>query len=146
MKQLILRTLALFATVTLFAATPTTPDDTKAIQGTWKPDNAELAGHRLSDSLTAKITLTLTDGAYTVTVGDSTDKGTYKIDPSTNPKSVTLTGTEGPHQGKTFTGIYDLDGDTLKICYDLTGQQTPKDFKTEPGTKLYLVTYTRDKK
>jgi uncharacterized protein (TIGR03067 family) len=150
MKQLILRTLALLATSALLAASPapaaSPADDAKAIQGTWKPAGAELAGHRLSDRLTARITLTLSDGAYTVTVGDSTDKGTYKIDPSTHPRSITLTGTEGPHQGKTFAAIYELDGDILRICYDLTGQQAPKDFKTEPNTKLYLVTYMREKK
>jgi uncharacterized protein (TIGR03067 family) len=54
-------------------------------------------------------------------------------------------GTEGPNQGKTFPAIYELNGDTLRICYDLSGAKRPAEFKTIAGTKLYLVTYSRSK-
>jgi uncharacterized protein (TIGR03067 family) len=146
MNLLISRTLALVATLTFLAATATAPaDDAKAIQGTWKAAKAELAGHVLSDGLTREITLTLTGGAYTVTFRDSADKGTYKLDLNTNPRTITIAGTEGPNKDKTFHAIYELDGDTLRICYDLSGEQTPREFKTETGTKLYLVTYERQK-
>jgi uncharacterized protein (TIGR03067 family) len=144
MNHLIPRTLALVASLVFLAAAPS-DDDAKAIQGTWKPARAELAGHALSEILTKQITLKLTDGAYTVTVRDSADRGTYKLDPSTHPKSITITGTDGPNKDKTFPAIYELDGDTLKICYDLSGKETPKNFKTEPNTKLYLVVYERQK-
>ena len=41
--------------------------------------------------------------------------------------------------------IYELNGDTLRICYDLSGSKRPTEFKTAAGTKLYLVTYNRKK-
>jgi len=56
---------------------------------------------------------------------------------------MTITDTAGPNQGKTFPAIYELKGDTLRICYDLSGAKRPTEFKTVAGTQLYLVTYTR---
>jgi len=44
---------------------------------------------------------------------------------------------EGPEdgpKGKTFRGIYSLDGDTLKICIAQEGNKRPSDFSTEDST------------
>jgi uncharacterized protein (TIGR03067 family) len=59
---------------------------------------------------------------------------------------MTITGTEGPNYGKTFPAIYELKGDTLRICYDLSGTKRPTEFKSVAGTRLYLVTYHRKSK
>jgi uncharacterized protein (TIGR03067 family) len=58
---------------------------------------------------------------------------------------MTIVGTKGPNTGKTFPCIYDIKGDTFRICYDLSGAKRPTEFKTAAGTKLYLVTYNRKK-
>jgi uncharacterized protein (TIGR03067 family) len=84
-------------------------------------------------------------GKYEVSVGGKPDKGTYTIDATTKPKSMSITGTEGPNNGKTFPAIYELKADTLIICYDLSGEKRPTEFKSVAGTKLYLVTYNRQK-
>jgi uncharacterized protein (TIGR03067 family) len=54
-------------------------------------------------------------------------------------------GTKGPNKGKTFPAIYEVKGDTLRVCYDLDGKERPREFKTEKGKKYFLVTYERDK-
>ena len=59
--------------------------------------------------------------------------------------TLDITGVKGPNQGKTFLAIYELKGDTLKVCYDLSGKERPTEFKTKPDTQLYLVTYRREK-
>ena len=33
-----------------------------------------------------------------------------------------ITGTNGPNKGKTFLVIYELKGDELRVCYDLSGE------------------------
>jgi uncharacterized protein (TIGR03067 family) len=58
---------------------------------------------------------------------------------------MTIVGTKGPNTGKTFPCIYEIKGDTFRICYDLSGAKRPTEFKTVTGTKLYLVTYNRKK-
>jgi len=117
----------------------------KAVQGLWKPLKAELGGQPMAEEILKMITLRLGDGRYVVTVGGQLDKGTCAIDSSTQPKGMTITGTEGPNQGKTFPAIFELEGDTLRICYDLSGKRRPTEFKSLPGTRLYLATYHRAK-
>ena len=121
-------------------------DDAKAVQGSWKPAKAELAGQPMAEAVLKIISLKLENGQYEVFVGAAPDKGTYTIDSTSKPKSMIITGTEGPNNGKTFPAIYELDGDTLRICYDLSGAKRPTEFKSIAGTKLYLVTYNRKKK
>jgi uncharacterized protein (TIGR03067 family) len=87
--------------------------------------------------------MNLEDGEYKVMADGHPDKGTYKVDTTTKPKSMTIVGTDGPNKGKTFPCIYEVKGDSLKICYDLSGTRRPEEFKTTEGTKLYLVTYKR---
>ena len=117
--------------------------DAKAIQGDWRPIKAELAGIPMADETLKMISLKIGEGTYEVHVGNSPDKGTVAVDPSTTPKGMTITGTDGPNKGKTFPCIYELKGDTMRICYDLSGTKRPTEFKSVAGTKLYLVTYTR---
>ena len=163
MRRVLLMSVAVAGLLTAFAAGA--PDeargddaknaDAKAIQGNWKPDKAELAGKPMPDAILRTISLKLENGKYDVLVGDKPDKGTYTLDATTQPGSITVTGTEGPNQGKTYPAIYELrrgelsrddaKRDTLRICYDLSGEKRPAEFKTAAGTKLYLVTYSRKK-
>jgi uncharacterized protein (TIGR03067 family) len=135
--------IGLAVAVTMIACATDSLDDPKAIQGKWIPTQAELAGQPMPDDVLKAISLKLENGKYEVFVGEHPDRGTYTIDAGTKPKSMSVTGTEGPNQGKTFPAIYELDGDTLRICYDLSGASRPTEFKSVAGTKLYLVTYKR---
>lgn len=59
----------------------------------------------------------------------------FKIDPSTTPRHIDFTTTEGSDKGKTSQGIYSLEGDTLRIAFAQPGQDRPKDFNTKEGSK-----------
>ncbi len=135
--------LTLATALTAFAAD--SRNDAQAVQGSWRPITAELAGKPMPEAVIKTISLKLDKGKYEVFVGKHPDRGTYTIDPISKPKSMTITGTEGPNQGKTFPAIYELKGDTLRICYDLSGTKRPITFATVAGTQLYLVTYQRAK-
>jgi len=123
--------------------------DRDALQGTWLPSAAELAGKKYPDEIRKSVKLVIKDDKYVVTVGtEGPDEGTVKLNAAVKPKEMDITGTDGPNKGKTFLCIYELNrdqtkGDTLRICYDLSGKSRPKEFKTQAGTKLYLVTYKR---
>jgi uncharacterized protein (TIGR03067 family) len=120
------------------------PANLKEFDGTWIPATAEMAGQSMPESVLKAITLKLDDGRYEVTVlGEQPDTGTFVLNPAAGPKAIKINGTKGPNTGKTFLAIYELKRDTLRVCYDLSGEKTPAEFKTSAGTKLYLVTYRR---
>jgi uncharacterized protein (TIGR03067 family) len=120
-------------------AEPRTPD------GIWKPITGRLGGAQLPDAALKAITLKLTGTNYEVTVeGEGTDRGTCTLDTSTTPKRMTIRGTDGPNRGKTFLAIYEMRDDrSLRVCYDMSGTQFPKDFQSPKGTKHYLAEYRR---
>jgi len=43
-------------------------------------------------------------------------RGTYIIDASAKPAAIDFRDTAGERKGKTWLRIYELDGDTLRIC------------------------------
>ena len=131
------------ASLNVFAAGPS--DDAETVQGTWLPVRAELAGQPMPDIVLKSISLKLAEGKYEVFVGGEADRGTYTLDFAAKPKGMTIIGTAGPNNGKTFPAIYELNGDTLRVCYDLSGAKRPGEFKSIAGTQLYLVTYNRKK-
>jgi uncharacterized protein (TIGR03067 family) len=119
--------------------------DRDAMQGTWLPETAELAGKMFPDEIRKSMKLVIKDGKYTVNVGKAVDEGTVKLNATAKPKEMDVTGTDGPNKGKTFLAIYEQKGDTLRICYDLSGKNRPTEFKTKEDTQLFLVTYKRKK-
>ena len=118
-----------------------------SVEGDWVPVKAELGGQAMDEALLKTISMSLEKGKYHVSVAGNPDDGTYELQPATNPKTMVVHGTEGPNKGRAIPAIYDLTGDTLSICFDLsrTNAHTPKEFKSTAGTRLYLVTYQRKK-
>jgi uncharacterized protein (TIGR03067 family) len=114
--------------------------------GTWLPSAAELGGKPFPDEVRKAIKLVIKGDKYTVTTGKQVDRGTVKLNPAAKPKELDVIGTDGPNKGKTILAIYERDGDTLRVCYDLSGKGRPKEFKTKEGTQQFLVTYKREKR
>ena len=115
------------------------------LDGTWKPVEIEFGGMKQPEASFSAWRLELAKGTYALKGAESPDSGTVKVDTTKKPMTMDVTGTDGPNKGKTFPCSYELSGDTLKICYDLSGKKRPEEFRTEKGTKLYLVTYHREK-
>lgn len=117
-----------------------------SFDGTWVPSSTELGGKKLPDEFGKSIKLVIKGDKYTVTVEkEGTDEGTVKLMPSATPKAMDITGTKGPNKGKTILAIYEHKGDMLRVCYDLSGNKRPTEFKTREGTQLFLVEYKRQK-
>jgi uncharacterized protein (TIGR03067 family) len=110
-----------------------------ALTGRWEMIKAELAGEDAPDMLALRVELELTGVTYVVRfAGQVADRGTYILDGQT----LTLTGTEGPNQGRVIPCILQLVGDRLRVCYGLDGT-APTSFATKSGTQHYLATYRR---
>jgi uncharacterized protein (TIGR03067 family) len=119
--------------------------DTDKLQGTWEAQAVEREG---KDDPNLKGALISFNGdKFTVKMGDRVlMAGTLKVDTSKKPHTIDATVTEGDTKGLTLPGIFELDGDTLKVCSDGQGKKRPTEFKTAPDTGLMMVVAKRVKK
>jgi uncharacterized protein (TIGR03067 family) len=124
-------------------ADPKPPKADKALTGRWTPESAVMAGKELPSEALKSMSLVLARGKYTLTNGDQVDEGTYKVDESEVPKTITFVGTKGKHEGKTMFGIYELENGTLRLCFDTTGKTHPTKFESKPDSQTLLASYHR---
>jgi hypothetical protein len=74
------------------------------------------------------------DDKVTVKQGDKTMEATIKLDETKKPKEIDMTITEGG-QTEVHLGIYQLDGDTWKVCKSHPPQERPTELATTEGPK-----------
>jgi uncharacterized protein (TIGR03067 family) len=117
-------------------------EELKKLEGTWECTATELGGQKVPDALFKDTTLTVKGNSYTVKFkGKVTDEGTIKIDPTKTPKTIDMGSSK--YSGIKDFGVYELDGNTLRICS--ARNERPKEFTTKKGTFMSLVTYQRKK-
>lgn len=75
--------------------------------------------------------------------GKAVEEGTLKLDTTKKTKEIDMALGDG---NQTALGIYELHGDTLKLCYAKPGNDRPKEFSAKEETGHTLSTWQRDKK
>jgi uncharacterized protein (TIGR03067 family) len=121
--------------------------EVKKFQGVWIFESSETGGKELAADQLKGLILLFEGDKHTVKKGDEVIQvGTQKLDPSKSPKTIDVTMTEGPSKGTVMLGIYEIDGDTLKVCFDLEGKKRPTEFKSAPGSQTFVNVHKRAKK
>jgi uncharacterized protein (TIGR03067 family) len=119
----------------------------RKFQGTWTFESSAAGGKELPASVLKELVLTFEGNKHTVKKGEEVIQvGTQKIDPSRSPKTIDVTLTEGPNKGAVMLGIYEMDADTLKVCFDSQGKKRPTEFKSGPGSPNFVNVHNRVKK
>jgi uncharacterized protein (TIGR03067 family) len=119
----------------------------RKFQGTWTFESSEAGGKKLPADVLKGLILTFEGAKHTVKKGDEIlQVGTQKLDPSKSPKTIDVTMTEGPNKGAVMLGIYEFEGDTLKVCFDPEGKKRPTEFKSPPGSNNFVNVHKRVKK
>jgi RNA polymerase sigma factor (sigma-70 family) len=78
------------------------------------------------------------EGAFGTMGGDA--KGTFKLDPKKTPKEIDLESQQGR-----MVGIYELDGDTLKLCLNKVGvAERPTEFTADETRFVYVFKRAKD--
>jgi uncharacterized protein (TIGR03067 family) len=114
-------------------------EEMKKFQGVWKQIAYERDGvTEPLDEQGWEPRVTFPGGTFVVTLADGSTpiEGTYKLDPTQDPKTIDWTDTAGEDAGKTFLAIYSLEGDRLVFCAAYPGQERPTEFRTRPGQVL----------
>ena len=119
----------------------------KKFQGVWTVESLESGGKKIPADTFKGMTLTYEGDKYTVKNGKEVIQvGTQKVDPSKSPKTIDVTMTEGPNKGAVMLGIYEINGDTLRVCFDTEGKKRPAEFKSPPGSQTFVNVHKRVKK
>lgn len=130
------------------------PDDAfkeelKALAGTWKAVSIETDGKKAPEDILKQVVMTRDESGKTVirrgdmVVLEATVK---KLDPSKKPKTIDTEQTVGENKGKTIQGIYEIDGNTLRVCLAPPGKERPSEFSAKAGSGNSLAVYRREKK
>lgn len=110
------------------------------LEGIWQPVYAEMDGEEAPKMMLDKMEIELVGGEYAVRFGGVTaDQGTYVIE---SDRHLTLAGMIGPNAGKTIPCLCKFAGETLSICYGLSGTR-PDKFTTGKDQQRYLANYQR---
>jgi uncharacterized protein (TIGR03067 family) len=122
----------------------------KKLQGSWTVVAMEIKGQKLpEDKLKeADIKLVVKNGKYAQHVqGEITEEGTLKVDPSKKPATIDLSIESGKDKGKMQPGIYEIKGDTWRICLAQPGgKDRPTSFTSNEDDESAILTLKRDKK
>jgi uncharacterized protein (TIGR03067 family) len=110
-----------------------------AIEGEWSMVSSERDGQPLPPRVVKSARRICRGDMTTVMLnGRLFMRAKFTVDPAKQPKSLDYEVTEGHNQGSKQLGIYELDGDTMKICLADPGNERPTDFVTK-GKRGYTV-------
>jgi uncharacterized protein (TIGR03067 family) len=124
-----------------------TKADLEKLQGDWAEVSVCVDGVKASDDEAQSIFQTIKGDRYTLSLfNKSLVKGTLKIDATKKPKTIDMTTTDGPGKDTTTLGVYEIDGDTLKICSAQPGKDRPQDLTSKKGSGHVLSVWEREKK
>ena len=113
-------------------------DARKSIVGTW---SGGMPGEP-KGSIELVITPTKVSGRNART-GKSLGEGTYELDPV--HKTIDAQGLEVPVRGRTYIGLYSLEGNTLRWCANSRSKKRPKDLVHRPDKDQWLMVLERQK-
>jgi uncharacterized protein (TIGR03067 family) len=122
--------------------------DQDKIQGVWETTAVEFNGRNLTDD-GVKLKLVFKGNTMSVDGDENIQKDyakfTFKLDPSTSPKAIDMTVTEGNQKDTAIEGIYELKGDDLKMCFKVAGKDRPAKFESPEGEQIAYVVMKRHK-
>jgi uncharacterized protein (TIGR03067 family) len=119
------------------------PNDLDKLQGTWTVEAMEMDGQSMSPPGDARVVI---EGSRFATFGiGAVYEGTVEVDSSAKPARIDMKFDKGPEKGNTNLGIYQLKGDSWKLCLATRGTVRPKSFQSTPGSGIAVETLVRGK-
>jgi uncharacterized protein (TIGR03067 family) len=117
-------------------------DDIKKWQGTWKLTSCTYDG----EPQTADMEWIVDGDHYTIRLNgqSNVDPYMFKLDASRKQIDVFHHETPAGTYGGSLKGIYEISGDSLTVCYDLTDQRYPESFDAKRGSRQVLYQFRRE--
>jgi uncharacterized protein (TIGR03067 family) len=114
-------------------------------QGTWAWESMIENGKSIPAEELKGLTLIIKGNDWSVMKdGKKLGTGTFTINAA--KKTIDRKDLEGSDKGKSFSGIYEIKGDTLKTCWAAAGKERPTALESKEGSDWELDVLKRVKK
>ncbi|MBZ5727708.1 MAG: TIGR03067 domain-containing protein [Acidobacteriia bacterium] len=117
--------------------------DLDLLQGTWTVTALEVEGQKMPAAMLAAGRIVIAGDRFTSTGMGVEYQGTLTLDATASPRKIDMNFDAGPETGNSNPGIYELEGDTLRLCIATRGGRRPSGFASTPGSGLALETLVR---
>jgi len=116
-------------------------EDARQWQGTWKLVSSTYDG----EPQMADMQWIVDSDHYNIRLNQHLGEDPYNIKLDAGHKHIDVFHHETPKgtMGGSLTGIYQISGDSLTVCYDLTGHRYPKSFDAARGSRQVLYQFQR---
>jgi uncharacterized protein (TIGR03067 family) len=127
------------------SAQPAAEEAGKKLQGAWVATKAEQDGKAADDLVGHRLSFTGNRFAIRSRDGRVLYAGTFRPQANAKSAAIDFAHTEGTLKGKTWKGIYALEGDTLTICDNAPNldARRPGAFEAKAGSGYVLITFRR---
>lgn len=125
---------------------PTVAEELQRFQGTWQIESWEEGGKPLAPAELKKRGIFFGANLFVFRRdGKVHQAGAATLNPAKSPRTINFAVKEGEGKNTSFHGIYSVEGDKLRICFDPSGQERPEDFKPAREAGFSLLTLTKPK-
>src|SRR5690349_482191 len=107
--------------------------DLDFLQGAWHVVTLEIGGQPMP---VGSARIVLRGDRFTTSGMGAEYEGRMAIDAKKKPKTLDMTFLTGPEKGKKNLGIFEVKGDTWRLCLDMTGKSRPQAFASAANTAL----------
>jgi uncharacterized protein (TIGR03067 family) len=147
MKGILLAVAATAALATADGPDASARAEEQKLAGTWQADSITVNGNPMAAGEAQNTRLRLGEGKFAQEyAGRRLRQGKLLIDPTKELKWIEFSYTGDDGKTENMLGIYDLKGDSLKICLARPDVPRPTEFVSKPDTGHILTTYQREKR
>jgi uncharacterized protein (TIGR03067 family) len=119
--------------------------DIDLLQGSWSVKSLSMEGHEMPPALFAAARIVIQGIRFTSLGMGAQYEGTLELDASATPRHLNMNFDAGPEKGNVNLCIYEIAGDTWKLCIATRGSVRPSAFISIPGTGVALQLLQRSK-
>lgn len=121
-------------------------DQLRKFEGAWEFVDLEIDGATMPVEAMTGSRILMDGDRFRMESPEATYEGIFNIDVEKTPHHIDIEFIDGPEAGNYSFGIYELNGDTLKICLGLAGFSRPESFATSPNSGHALENLRRASK
>jgi len=125
---------------------PETAADLARMQGDWMVATIKSNGLQQPQDEAESLFRTVKDNTYVISrYSREFARGVFKLDATQTPRTIDSTPANSP-DGTALLGIYEFDGDKLRVCNAPPGKPRPKDFVARIGSQHTVTLWERERK